>query len=392
MTPRGRFAALLALLLGTALPASGQSVLAASGLGVPIEPVDARGRALGSVGGGLLGSAVIPGDPVAAADLAVPTAVITLQSAWLDIEQGQGPTSDSGNRFPGLGVSYPVRDWGVLTLTYGAVLDQRWQLEHRDTLELGPGGTLEIADRFSSDGGVSAVRIGFAHRIAPSLAVGAALGVFTGNSTRSFQRVFDTIAADVDIEPFGSVGHWSYSGPTASLGAMVDVRQVFRAAGTVTWSGTLEADPSEGTAGGSRSYDMPLDVRAGVSVALAPELNVSGSFAWADWSGTAADLDVSGDGTASALGAGIEFDRATLFGRGLPLRVGWHRATLPFQILDTDAVESAFSFGAGLMLLAREDGVPLARLDLGLETGSRKASAVVEDFWRSTMSIRVAGF
>jgi hypothetical protein len=393
MTPRARYAALLAVLLGAALPASGQSVLAAGGLGMPLEPVDARGRALGSVGGGLLGSAVIPGDPVASADLGVPTVVLTLQSAWLDIEQGRGPSSVSGNRFPGLGVSYPVRDWGVLTLTYGAVLDQRWELERRDTLELGPSGTpLEIADRFRSDGGVSAVRIGFAHRVAPSLAVGAAVGVFTGNSTRAFTRVFDTIAADVDIDPFESVGHWSYSGPTASFGAMVDVGQVFRAAGTLTWSGTLEADPADGTEGERREYDMPLDLRAGLSVALAPELNVSGSFAWSDWSATSEDLDLSGDGKATALGAGIEYDRATLFGRGLPLRVGWHRATLPFQILDTDAVETAFSFGAGLMLLAREDGVPLALLDLGLETGSRKASAVVEDFWRSTMSIRVAGF
>ena len=111
-----------------------------------------------------------------------------------------------------------------------------------------------------------------------------------------------------------------------------------------------------------------------------------------DWSGAADDLDVTDSGNATSLGAGIEWDRATLFGRGLPLRVGWHRVTLPFQILDTDAKEAAFSFGAGLMLREREDGVPLARIDLGLETGSREAAAVTEDFWRSTVSIRVAGF
>jgi hypothetical protein len=301
-------------------------------------------------------------------------------------------SSSSGNRFTGIGVSYPVRTWGVLTLTYGAALDQRWSFERRDTLDLQGDARLEIADRFTSDGGISAVRLGFAHRVAPSLAVGAAVGVYTGSSTRLFTRVFDTLAADVDIEPLQSSGHWSFSGPTASFGAMTDVGDVFRAAVTLTWSGTLDADPSEDTEGASRSYDMPLELRAGMSGALAPDLNASVSYSWADWSGTADDLDLSGDGKATSLGAGLEWEAATLFGRGMPLRLGWHRATLPFQILDADASESAFSFGAGLMLLAREDGIPLARVDLALERGTRDAAAVKESFLRSTLSVRVAGF
>jgi hypothetical protein len=391
MTPRGLRVALLAFVLGAA-PAAGQSVLAAGGLGFPLEPADGRARALGSNGVGLFGTAVTPGDPVAVADLEVPTVALTMQSAWLDVDQTGASSSVSGSRFPGLGVSYPVRTWGVLTLTYGAVLDQRWELERRDTLDLQAGARLEIADRFTSDGGVSAVRIGFAHRVAPSLAVGAAVGAFTGSSTRLFTRVFDTLTADVDIEPFRSSGHWSYSGPTASFGALVDVGEVLRAAGTLTWSGTLDADPGDLTEGGERSYDMPLEVRAGVSGALAPDLSAVVSFTWADWSGTADDLEDAGAGSATSFGAGAEWEGSTLFGRQMPLRIGWHRATLPFHILDEDASESALSFGAGLMLLAREDGVPLALFDLGFEVGSREASALTENFWRSTLSIRVAGF
>ena len=394
MTLGSRRGALLALVLvlAHALPAAGQSVLAAGGLGLPLDAVDARARALGSSGVGLFGSHVMPGDPVGAVDLMVPTLVLTGQSAWLDVEQGGTTSTGSGNRFPALGVSYPVRTWGVLTLTYGAVLDQRWAFERRDTLDLQANARLEIADRFTSDGGVSAVRLGFAHRVAPSLAVGAAVGVYTGSSTRLFTRIFDTLAADVDIEPFRSSGHWSYSGPTASVGASTDVSDVFRAAVTLTWSGSLEADPSDDTEGTTRSYEMPLELRGGVSGALAPDLNASVSYSWADWSGTTDDLDVGGEGRATALGAGLEWEAATLFGRTMPLRVGWHQATLPFQILDTDATESALSFGMGLMLLAREDGVPLALVDIGLERGTREAAEVNESFWRSTVSVRVAGF
>lgn len=391
-TRRGALGLALLMVLAHAPRLAGQSVLSAGGLGLPIDAAEGRARALGSNGAGLFGSAIIPGDPVAAADLPVPTVMLTGQSAWLSVDQGTGSAStSSGNRFPALGASYPVRTWGVVTLTYGAVLDQRWEFEDRDTLLL-TDAELEIADRFTSNGGVSAVRVGFAHRVAPSLALGAAVGVYTGNSTRLFRRVFDTLAANVEIEPFQSAGRWSYSGTTASFGAMVDLGELLRASATLTWSGSLEADPSAITEGGRREYDMPLELRAGMSGALAPDLNATVSYTLADWSGTAEDLDLSGDGKATFFGGGLEWEGSSLFGRRLPLRVGYHRATLPFQILDEDATESAFSFGAGLMLLEREDGIPLALVDVGIERGGRDAAVLDESFWRSTVSVRVAGF
>ena len=303
MRTLGRLIAFGALLLAPGGAAAGQSALASGGLGMPIDPVDARGRALGSVGVGLLGTGLIPGDPVGGVDLTAPTITLTLQSAWLDLREGANTSTSVGSRFPALGVSYPVGERGVLTLTYGGVLDQRWTQERLDTLHLEGDEILPVVDRFSSDGGISAARLGFAHRLSPSLAVGAAMGLLTGSSARLFTRAFDTLTADIDIASFGSSGHWSYSGTTVTVGALVDIGEVVRAAGSFTWFGALDAEPDQDTEGVARSYAMPLEFRAGVSGALVPGLSAVVSLAWADWSGTGEDLDRGSAGSTLTFGA-----------------------------------------------------------------------------------------
>ena len=45
-----------------------------------------------------------------------------------------------------------------------------------------------------------------------------------------------------------------------------------------------------------------------------------------------------------------------------------------------------------LVAQVTEDGVPLALVDLGLERGARDSDRIDERFWRSTLSVRVAGF
>src|SRR5688572_11033762 len=87
----GRFA-LLALLLapGALTPQAGaaQSLLSAGGLGIPVDPLDARARALGGVAIGLTGGQLLPSDPVSAADLLVPSVTITIANAWVDVDEG----------------------------------------------------------------------------------------------------------------------------------------------------------------------------------------------------------------------------------------------------------------------------------------------------------------
>jgi hypothetical protein len=371
MRPRLGFLALvLAAALG-ARPAAGQSVLAAGGLGVPIDAADGRGRALGMVGPGLFGTGVIPGDPAAALGLNVPTVTFSLQNSWLTVDQG-GVTSDQTvSRFPALGVAYPASDWGTITLTYGGFLDQRWNFERNRVVSLDPGGSTAVTDQFESEGGISAVRVGVARRLSGALGVGADVGTYTGNVLRRFTRSFDSLGVNVPVDPFETGGRWGYSGLLADVGVVLDIADVFRAAATVSWSSNLDAEPDSATEGAAKSYDLPLQLRAGASGALAPGLFVSVSASYADWSATGDDLAATtATGGTLGFGAGLEWERATLFGRGLPIRLGWRRSELPFRFDDDDPIESS----------------------LAVERGTREGGSLGEQFWRTTVTFRAAGF
>jgi len=391
---RPRLAGVLLLVLAMgATPMAAQSVLATWGLGVTVDPLDGRGRGLGSVGPGLFGTGVIPGDPGASLDLSVPTIVVSMQNSWLQMDQEAGSATVSGSRFPSMGLAYPVGDQGVLTVTYGGLLDQRWTIVREELVDLGAGGVgTSVTDRFVSDGGVAAARVGFARRVTPSLGVAVSVGSFTGNVARSFTRAFNFLDAGVVPAAFRSDGRWGYSGVTATAGLVFDVSEIVRAGGTITWSGSLNANPAIGSEGDARAYDMPLEFRGGISGTLGAGISAVLSASYADWSGAWVSLGgEAAAGPALSLGAGLEWTSLSVFGRPFPIRFGWRRAELPFRLDAEDPVESTLAGGFGLQL-AGAGNIPLAQIDLGLEQGTRSAGSVSEDFWRSTVSLRLAGF
>jgi hypothetical protein len=386
------YASALCALATLAIPGdvSSQSLLNASGLGVPIEPLDARSRALGGVGVGLPGPALIPTDPVAAAGLRVPSVTLTLANSWVDITQGELASDGQGARFPVLGVSYPEGSWGTATLSYGGVLDQRWQVNREHLLPLA-GTNARVTDRFVSDGGISALRLGFARPMSPNLALGASVGLYTGDLTRNLTRSFDSIEAGVDVSASQIGGFWNYSGLTATVGAALVVAEVLRFSGNVTWSGDVEADPSDDTTGEGATFDFPVELRLGGSGVLTPGMTAVVGLTYADWSAAGEPLrDAFGEKVLS-IGGGLEFTQASLAGRRMPLRFGYRRGTLPFTFDGEDADESIWSGGLGLDLIQTEEAI-LAGVGLSLERGSRSSGSLSETFLRAALTLRVSGF
>jgi hypothetical protein len=368
----------------------GQSLLNASGLGVPIEALDARSRALGGVAAGLPGPSVLPTDPTAAAGLFVPSVTITFANSWVDVSQGEVSNTAQGARFPVLGVSYPVKTWGTATLSYGGVLDQRWQVDRVHLLPLG-SSSVRVTDHFLSDGGISALRLGFARPLGSTFAAGASFGIYTGDLTRNLTRSFDSLEVGVDVSNAQIGGFWNYSGLTATLGGAVNVEDVLRVAANVTWSGDVEADPSDDTSGAGAVFDFPMELRVGASGLLTPGLMVVAGVSYADWSAAGEPLRGAFGEKALTAGAGIEFSQASLGGRRMPLRIGYRRGTLPFTLDGEDADESIFSGGLGLDLVQQGDAV-LAGIGLALERGSRSSGSLSETFLRASLTLRVSGF
>lgn len=393
----GRLAALvLSSALGASAwsaPAAAQSLLGATGPGFPLQAIDARATALGGLGIGLSGGYLLPSDPAAAADLGIPSLSFTSQTSWVSSEEGGAAGEASGTRFPALAASYPVRGLGVVSVGFGSVLDQRWQIEREQTLVLaGTGTEARVTDQFLSDGGVSAVRLGIARRITPSLALGFQVGTHLGDLTRRFTRTFDSLEVETSVPPYQIGGFWRYSGLTASLGAAVDVGSVARISASYIWSDDLEAEASDDTDGGDGSFAMPGEFRVGGTASLAPTLALSAGLYWADWSDTRPVSGGAEGRSTLTLGGGVEWGGVSVLSKPGALRLGYRRAELPFTSDDVEnPLETAVTLGLGLDLL-RAGTTTLAALDLALDRGSRDAGFLQETFWRFSTSVRISGF
>lgn len=381
---------LLALAAVRPAGASAQSLLGAGGLGAPVHALDARARALGNVGIGLFESGVIPTDPALAADIAVPSVTFTTQTSWIDLTDADFSADGTVSQFPLFSVAYPVLDHGMAIATLSTFTDQRFEVRRERVIDLDVE-TARVTDIFTSDGGVSVFQVGFARRILPSLAVGATVGTYVGSVTRRFVRVFDSVSVETDVPDFQIGGLWNYSGPVATLGASWDLEDALRVAGSVTVSGSLDADADEGTVGAGGEFDVPVQYRLGASGLLAPGLTAQVGLNWADWTGTTDDLAGEEGRSALDFGAGVELDQASVFGRRVPLRLGYRRTEFPFTFDGEDATESAFTGGFGWNLVQSNE-VVLARVDLALERGAREAGTLEESFWRTVITARVAGF
>ncbi len=373
-------------------PAAGQSLLSAGGLGTPVEALDGRSRALGSVGVGLSGATVLPTDLARARALFVPMFTFTLQPTSGTVSRDGIDSQIEGTRFPLIGFAYPVGTLGVATLSYGGFLDQRWKAESATTLVLA-GESVDATDVFESTGGVAVARLGFTRPVTESLVLAASVGVYTGRQTRVFTRTLDADQLGASLDPFVTRARWRMHGNVLSLGAMWDPAAFLRVSGSVAMSGDLEATPTNETEGGPRTFGLPTEIRLGASASLTPVIMATFGFSMADWSsaGIDAEEEVRSPGSVKSLGGGLEWTGLDFWGRGLPLRLGYRRTELPFGVGTQDPVERVFATGFGWNLLETET-LLIAALDFSLERGTRDAGSISESFRRYTVSFRVASF
>lgn len=331
----------------------------------------------------------MPTDPGALGRLTVATGVVASQPSWVDYTAGPETGTFEANRFPLLGVAYPAFR-GMMSVQIGSFLDQRYRATREGTVDLSTG-TVQTSDEFVQDGSVSNLNLGYARMVGDGLSVGLTVGRYAGSVVRTLTRTYDD-GGTGDVDSYVETGRWSYKGYHATAGVSADLNRTFHVAGSVQLPTALDAEASDETLGQDRSFDLPVQYRAGASASFDVGLLLSASVALADWSGTQDDLTGSVQaGSANALGLGLEFSRARLFGKDAPLRFGFRRGTLPFSPGDGDVTERILSGGFGLALNTTND-VVLASMDLGVERGRRSGLGIVENFWRGTISFQASGF
>lgn len=373
-------------------PLAAQSLIGSQGLGIPLEALDGRSRALGSVGVGLFGGAVLPTDPARASRITVPGISVTIQPSRGAATIGDQSVPIEGTRFPLLALSYPVGNYGVATLSYGGLLEQNWKAE-RTLRVASEQDSIDVADTYESDGSVGAARIGFARALSGGFSVAATLGFHTGTQVRSFSRTIGVVEEEEQQtgDRFRERGRWEMTGTTFGLGAMWDFRDFLRISGSLTWSGDLRATPVGQTEGGEARFELPTEIRVGASAMFTPVVAATLGFGRSNWTPAESGAGAAARGAVTSFGGGFEWSGMGLFGRSFPVRVGYRRAGLPFSIDVSTPTESGFAAGFGWNLLETEDLV-IAAFDFSYERGTRATDSISESFSRYTFSFRASSF
>ncbi|WP_420127355.1 hypothetical protein [Longimicrobium sp.] len=373
-------AAVLSVLSAGQAPA--QSLLSTSGLGTPLEPVDARARALGGLAVGLPDAQMSLVNPAAAMGLPAAGLTVTFQADEVSGTAGDQAQDYTTARFPVVQAAFPIGTRFVASLGYAGVLDQNWAVEHRDSI-LVTGQQLDVLDRFRSSGGVARLRGGVGYRLLPRLDVGAALDVYTGALRDTVYRVF----TEGGIQPSITGTTYEWRGLGLSAGARWR-GSAFSLSAAVAAGGSLTAEAQDSGVV-SKDYSLPVQVDVGGSARIAQQALVAVSARWQGWG--AADEDVSGGARdATQLTAGIEYEALRFLGRPVPLRIGARYAELPFRYEGaTDFVnERTGTAGIGVVF-----GGGAASLDLSGERGMRGGGAALldESFWRVSLSLSLLG-
>ncbi len=371
--------------------ASGQSFLGFRGLGVPVGVADGRSVALGNLGIGLTRVGLSASDPAAATQILLPSVFVSMQPMWGDFQLEDQSGTMRTTRFPLIAIGYPVPSVsGTVTLSLAGFLEQRWTGHTSRTVSLG-GIDVPVDDRFTTDGGTSVARVGWAQRLGARFSVGASVGTYVGRLERVFDRTLDSLVVGGDVRPYTEESSWHYGGYTFSAGFGADPHDLIHLAGALEWSGNLKESPGEGTEGAENRYDIPLRLLWGATGRLSERLHLNTSFAYQDWSG--ADGFQAGVVSAKTLsyGVGLELEIIRRATRGFPLRLGYRRVVPPFRYRAEDPVETAWSLGLGINLV-EVDGIRYGWMDVAIERAARSSSPLNENFWRGTVSLGIMRF
>ena len=344
------------------------------------------------MGVGLRGPELHPLDPAAAADFVLPTITVTLLSTSADFRLGEGTGKASGQRFPVMGVLFPVGRAGRVFASFSTAFDLRWGTTVTRTVELGEVvGLARVTDQFASDGGVSTLRLGWSKRVNPTISVGLSGGPYLGDVVRSFFRSIDSAAVRGFPEPTVEQGAWDFSGFTGTAGLGVTLGETFHFSGSVTTSSALEATPKGATEGEALDFDLPVEWRGGATVNLTPDLIGVASVEWADYDEVIGEeSQIATRGSTMDWGLGAEWAQPTFRGSPMPVRLGYGSRQLPFLFDQGTADETYFTAGLGIQFVPIANN-PLGLFDISLEKGSRDAPGLSEDFWRFSMSLRISG-
>jgi hypothetical protein len=367
------------LALAPAALAGQTSQFGVRGLGLPVNPISARARAMGGVGIFDPEGAVNP-----AAVVLVPrlTAFFQALPERRTVENPAGTATVKNSRYPLMGVYGPIRRYPiVLGITFSSYATRDFTLASVDTVTI-QGQPVEVFDTLSSRGGMGDIRFVAAYQVATNWAVGGALHFLTGSNRESLAHTYgDTnYSRSTRSSEISAAGVGFSAGVIRRLGSRLNVAAVVRSDGHANY------DRDSLRVG---TIDLPYTFAGGLQYRPSQHVTLAGQATYRTWSGANSDLlRLGGTGAANTLelnfGAELLSDPRRPSYR--PLRFGAWYADLPFPLVTGEKPrEYGVSVGSGIRFAQQRGGLDLALARVWRSEGS----AYKERAWLLTLGASV---
>ena len=228
---------------------------------------------------------------------------------------------------------------GISSTTY---LDRTWETSFTGYAHFQGGDSSLYNERFSTDGAINDFRGALSFAVLPTLSIGVAGHVLTGQNRLLISRTF----ADTTFALFSQRSELSYTGHSVSGGISWRPLPTLSVGVSGDAGGTLNSFRNDTSLSSAR---VPKRVGAGTVFGGISGLLLSANAEWNGWSamnGLAESEVRAVDGWDWGLGA--EVRAPSLLGQELPVRLGYRRRILPFEADGAEVHETDYSLGLGI--------------------------------------------
>ncbi len=350
--------------------AAAQGTLSTQGFGYPAGGLSTHAEALG--GSIAENDPLSPMNPAALATWGRPGFYFQYDPEFRHVQANGTSDNTTTARFPLLAGALNVGPRVTVGISSTTFLDRTWQTSSTGYAHFATGDSSLYNESFSTDGAINDVRLAGSFLVLPSLSVGIAGHVLTGQNRLLISRTF----ADTNFAVFSQGSTLSYTGHSFTGGVDWRPMPTLYVGVSGDAGGTMRAYRNDTTLSSAR---VPKRFGVGTVFGGVSGLSLSANAEWHGWSalnGLAESEIKAVDGWDWGLGA--EVRAPSLFGQEFPLRLGYRHRILPFEVNTIGVHETDYSLGLGVPVSRGR-----SRVDFSVTRANRSANVpdVSEHAW-----------
>jgi hypothetical protein len=350
--------------------AAAQGTLSTQGFGYPAGGLSTHAEALG--GSIAENDPLSPMNPAALATWGRPGFYFQYDPEFRHVQANGISDNTTTARFPLLAGALNVGPRVTVGISSTTFLDRTWQTSSTGYAHFATGDSSLYNESFSTDGAINDVRLAGSFLVLPSLSVGLAGHVLTGQNRLLISRTF----ADTSFAVFSQGSTLSYTGHSFTGGVDWRPTPTMYVGVSGDAGGTMHAYRNDTTLSSAR---VPKRFGVGTVFGGVSGLSLSANAEWHGWSalnGLAESEIKAVDGWDWGLGA--EVRAPSLFGQEFPLRLGYRHRVLPFGVNTIGVHETDYSLGLGVPVSRGR-----SRVDFSVTRANRSANVpdVSEHAW-----------